>query len=935
VFSSERTDILLPGHANDPAVLLEHATAFSRFALRQLQANPHLAQEPFLHPYSPEDMRLALVDGGEDENSLRQSLRHLRQKVILRLLVRDLGGRANLTEVMATVSSLAEVCLQHAVTRLDGKLRQQYGTPLSVDGQSEQGLHVIGMGKLGGGELNVSSDIDLVFAYPEEGDTSGPNPISNHEYFTRLCKKLVSVLHDITEDGQVFRVDMRLRPYGDSGPLVSSFDMIEEYFYTQGREWERYAWVKARTLTGHQGEMLMKMVAPFVFRRHLDFSALGSLRDLHAQIRQEVQRRDTADDIKLGPGGIREVEFMAQLFQLIRGGRNTALRTRPTLVTLQVLGEQGLLPTEAVKELCEGYAFLRNVEHRLQYLDDRQTQVLPQDGADRDRIARSMGVPDWPAFLARLQLHRDRITRLFESIFSGNGGANEAPALAPVWSPVISEEEAAERLQLAGYRAASETFRRIREFRTSGRYLRMAASTQARLDSLIPRLMESAAQSDGPDETFERLLGVIESIGRRESYLALLVEYESARAHLTRLASASPWAAQYLAQHPILLDELISAPGSAAPDWDGLKAWLRRNLDETEGNAERQMDILRHFKHTQTFRLLVQDLAGTLAVETLSDHLSDLATVIIGEVLPLAWRAVRTRHCETPKFAVIGYGKLGGKELGYASDLDIIFLYDDEAPDAQENYARLAQRLNTWLSSTTTAGLLYETDLRLRPNGASGLLVSSLAAYREYELGSAWVWEHQALTRARFVAGDRSIGDRFEELRQEVLRKDRSHDPLRLDVSAMRLKMLEGHPNSSGLLDIKHDRGGIVDVEFVVQYVVLGFAHQYPELTANIGNLALLHKAGELALLPAGLAETVRDAYREFRRLQHALRLQGSHYARVDPAAVLTHTSAVKALWQSVFGAPEPLNQQPEPARRDRDVTGETTRSGGPTSGIP
>ena len=887
--------------ANDiDSVLMQRARDHSRYVRQVLDTSPELVDEPWQEPFSVEKMQAAIALSPDDA-ALGTALRRLRQRVILRLLVRDLAGMADLTEVMTTMTALAEICLRHAVTLLARWLHASFGSPIGTQSATRQQLHVIGMGKLGGAELNVSSDIDLIFAYPEEGETSGPTRISNQEYFTRLGRKVISVLHEITPDGQVFRVDMRLRPYGDSGPLVASFDMIEEYFYTQGREWERYAWVKARALTGDRAEELVKMIAPFVFRRHLDFSALGSLRELHSKIRQEVRRRDSADDIKLGPGGIREVEFMAQVFQLIRGGRNTALRARPTLAVLQVLEDQDLLPRTVAGDLREGYVYLRKLEHRLQYLDDRQTHTLPQDADDRARIARSMAAPDWEAFVTQLRSHRERITEHFESIFASHPPGVDAHGLTVVWSTMLPDKEAAAILRHAGFRDGAEMLRRMREFRASGRFARMAASTQARLDQLLPRLLAAAAGCEQPDTAFERLLTIVESIGRRDSYLALLVEYPTALANLARLAAASPWATHYLAQHPILLDELIGAASDSRPDWVALQARLHDNLDETRGNPERQMDIVRHFKHAQTFRLLVQDLAGTLPLETLSDHLSDLAGLVLSEVLPLAWEGVRTRHCATPRFAVIGYGKLGGKELGYASDLDIIFLYDDATTEALENYARLAQRVNTWLSNTTSAGLLYETDLRLRPNGASGLMVSSTQAYREYQLRNAWVWEHQALTRARFVAGDAGVGQRFEEIRQQVLSAPRDRAQLKRDIAGMRQKMLSAHPNPGELFDLKHDHGGIVDVEFTVQFFVLGFAHEYPRLTANIGNLALLIVVGELGLLPQALIVEVRDAYREFRRQQHALRLQGAQFARVPKTSVVAQRNAVRQLWDAVF----------------------------------
>jgi glutamate-ammonia-ligase adenylyltransferase len=758
------------------------------------------------------------------------------------------------------------------------------------------------MGKLGGEELNVSSDIDLVFAFPEDGGTDGPRPISNQEFFTRLARRLVAALAELTADGFVFRVDTRLRPNGESGPLVASFDMIEEYFYSQGREWERYAWVKARTIAGDRNAALMALVDPFVYRRHLDFSALESLRALHSQVRQEVRRRDIADNIKLGPGGIREIEFLVQVFQLIRGGRESALRLRPTRAALTQLGARGLLPLEAVEQLQAAYVFLRNLEHRLQYLDDRQTQSLPQDQEDRALIAHAMGFADPAQFERALAAHRDTVSRHFEAIFAGNGDSRQSTGNAS-WLQILDPAQAAARLQEQGYDDPEKALGRLAQLRSGARYQRMSASGQARLERLLPLLVETAARFGSADATLERLLQVIESIGRRESYLALLLEYPQALSALARLAAASPWAAEYLARQPMLLDELITVPGKEPPDWPKLKSELRSTMDEHAGNPERQMDALRHFKHAQTMRLLVQDLSGELPLETLSDHLSDLACVVLEEVLRQAWAGLRTRHRDEPRFALVGYGKLGGKELGYASDLDLIFLYGDSHEAAPETYARLAQRINTWITSGTPAGVLYETDLRLRPNGAAGLLVSSIEAFADYQRSQAWVWEHQALTRARFVAGDPQVGARFESIREQVLRMPRDRAQLKKEVVDMRQKMRDGHPNRSQLFDLKHDAGGIVDVEFTVQYLVLGYAHQHGQLTGNIGNLALLARAAQLQLIPAPLADAARAAYREFRLRQHALRLQGERYARLPAEAVAAHARSVVELWNWVFEA--------------------------------
>ncbi|HKQ24589.1 MAG TPA: bifunctional [glutamate--ammonia ligase]-adenylyl-L-tyrosine phosphorylase/[glutamate--ammonia-ligase] adenylyltransferase [Burkholderiales bacterium] len=886
-----------------PSEGITRAARLSRYARHLLSANPALAIEAAADsPFAPDEMRARLsgADFG-DEDALKAGLRRLRQAVMVRLITRDLGGRADLAEVVATATALAEETVRAAAARHVHWLTRDFGRPLGVATGEVQELHVIGMGKLGGAELNVSSDIDLILAYPEDGETDGPRRIANSEYFTRLARKLIAALGEVTADGFVFRVDTRLRPYGDGGPLVVSFDMLEDYLATQGREWERYAWVKGRTISGGRGAQLEAIVAPFVYRRHLDFSALASLRDLHAQIRQEVQRREIADNIKIGPGGIREIEFLVQVFQIIRGGREPQLRLRPTLKALGLLGEKQLLPAAAVGELHQAYVFLRNLEHRLQYLDDQQTQMLPAGSEDRKLIAEMMGYSDYADLDRDLRIHRGVVSRHFEAIFAAEPQDATADPCADLWQQQLPEKDSLARIAALGYADAARIFRLIAAIRSSGPYRRMAASGQARLDQLMPKLLKLATTLSGPDATFERVLQVVESIGRRESYLALLLEYPPALARLAHLASASPWAAAYMAQHPILLDELITPQSRHAPEWPQLRTALRSSLDEHAANSERQMDILRQFKQTQTLRLLALDLAGDLPLETLSDHLSDLACVVLEEVLRLAWVGLRVRHRDQPRFAVVGYGKLGGKELGYESDLDIIFLYDDAHEIAPETYARLAQRINTLLTSTTSAGVLYETDLRLRPNGASGLLVSDIAAFQDYQFKNAWIWEHQALTRARAVAGDAQIGARFEAMRVEILRRQRDETSLGLEISAMRDKMRQGHPNDTGLFDLKHDRGGIVDVEFIVQYLVLGNAHRHVGLTGNIGNLALLKLAAGLGLIPEDMAASAHAAYREFRRLQHQIRLQGERYARVQPATVAAHTKAVVRLWERVF----------------------------------
>ena len=885
-----------PGSVQDPA----KAAAFSRYLSRLLAADASLCGFAAVdRPCDAAQMRAELAMT-RDDAGLARALRRLRQRVMARLITRDLCGCAGLDEVVTTVTALAEVAISAAVQHLHADLAASHGEPQGGDGRIQQ-LHVVGMGKLGGAELNASSDIDLVLVYPEEGETGGPRPLSNHEFFTRLARRLIAALNELTEDGFVFRVDTRLRPYGDSGPLVVGFEMLENYLVTQGRPWERFAWIKGRVLTGDRGGELMAMVRPFVFRRHLDFSAFAAMRGLYRLVRQEVNRRDRRDNIKLGPGGIREIEFTVQVFQLIRGGREQALQQQATLPVLAELAARGHIDPEAGAQLREAYVFLRNVEHRLQYRDDQQTQQLPADPGEFALLAQSMGCADADAFRTALDLHRGAVTRHFETIFGAEEGA-EHP-LSALWQrPAGDDADCREQLALLGYRQPAELSRRLELFRHGNRYRQMPAASQQRLDRLVPSAIAAASQRRGPDHTLERLLGLFESISRREAYLALLHEYPQALDRVCDLMSASPWVAEYITRHPILLDELLDSRNLlAAPDWTALGLGLRQSLDAAAGDVERQMDLLRDFKNTQTLHLVAQDLDGQLPLERLSDHLSDLACVILEEVLRLCWAGLRQRHRETPQFTIVGYGKLGGRELGYASDLDIVFVYDDTAAEAAENYARLAQRINNWLTSVTAAGILYETDLRLRPDGAGGLLVSSLDSMRSYQLQKAWLWEHQALTRARAVAGDGAIGTAFEGLRQQVLCMPRDPARLRREILDMREKIHAAHPNHSPLFDLKHDRGGIIDVEFMVQYLVLGHAAGHPELTANAGNLALLECAARLGLVDAAQAQTVRRAYRQFRTLQHQLRLAGESYARVEHDQVAAGCAAVRRLWSRLL----------------------------------
>lgn len=880
--------------------------AVSRYACRLLDSQPGLEAETLAalqSPFSRGEMEAFLAahlpprENGQDDSVLKRILRQLKHRVWLRTAARDIEGLAPLEEVTGAFTDLAETCLQAAQDFYTRELAARHGQPLNPDGSPMQ-LVVVGMGKLGGRELNVSSDIDLIYLYSDEGETGGASPISHHEFFVRLGRKLSAAISENTADGYVFRVDLRLRPWGDSGPLAMSYVMLENYLSLHGRPWERYAWIKGRALTGAKNGELDAIVRPFVFRKYLDFGAYQAIRELHAQIRAEVVRKDRQNNIKLGPGGIREIEFAAQVFQLIRGGHVPALRVRPTQEVLKTLAAEQLLPEDTVGILLSAYRFLRKLEHRLQYLDDAQTQTLPGDTQSQALIAQAMNFSDWNSLVVELDRHRSKVEQHFDQVFAAPQTDQSTHPLHAIW---MNPAEHAEKLAELGYRHAEESAQRIAHLRELSRQ-KFTESARIRVDSLMPPIIELAAQQAHPDEALGRLADLIEAVARRQTYLALLAEYPAALNQLARLFSASPWAAQLVTRQPQLLDELIDPRQLfAVPDWGALAQRLTQALDEEAGDMEAQMDRLRRFKQVQTLRLLAQDVAGRLKLETLSDHLAALADLLLAETLKRAWNTLPKRHLETPRFAIIGYGKLGGKELGYASDLDLVFLYDDDTPDAGTIYARLAQKLSTWLTTTTGAGVLYDIDLRLRPDGASGLLVSSVEAFEDYQRNQAWTWEHQALTRARFVCGDTGVGEKFEAIRRATLTLPRDPGKLKEEVLAMRQKMRDGHPNPSELFDIKHDAGGIVDVEFAMQYLILLHGKDYPALLDNVGNIALLKRCGELGLLPQDVADNAADAYRELRRAQHAVKLAGSEHARLDTAMLAREQAAVTRLWQTVF----------------------------------
>ncbi|MBR7798772.1 bifunctional [glutamate--ammonia ligase]-adenylyl-L-tyrosine phosphorylase/[glutamate--ammonia-ligase] adenylyltransferase [Undibacterium sp. FT137W] len=893
------------------------AYSLSRFVQRWLQANPQREQElenisqfALSKAKFTEILQKQLAEG----ISLPAAMRRLRNLLMASLIKRDLEGSADLHEVISTISAFADFAIESHLQSLTQEMTALYGPPIGEETGEIQALIVLGMGKLGGLELNVSSDIDLIFCYNEDGDTAADTnqkSLSNHEFFSRLGKKLIAAISEITEDGFSFRVDMALRPNGNSGPLVASFGMVEDYFLVQGREWERYAWVKARAITGKPSDIaiLEKIIFPFVYRRYLDYGVIDSLRNMHHQIRAEVIRQETRHpdrgiNVKLGRGGIREVEFLAQVFQLIRGGRESVLRDRSTRLTLKTLGEKGILDLQIVDRLMQSYVFLRNTEHCLQYLDDAQTHIFPANMQDQHCVAQMMGFDGVESLNKVLIPHMQFVAEQFDAIFKDKSSEEESETLNTTnLSAIDANENIIGYLNTLAFQDSKEVAQRLSATWQSGKIQALPEASQIKLAALIQNGLKAISkQTDGQASTTHRFLDFLEQIARRTAYLSLLSEFPHALERVIRMMSASDWAAKFLSRHPILLDELLDESVlHQTPDWPNFSAELDRLMQEQSGDVESQLDTLRELHHAQLFRLLAQDLEGKMSVEHLADSLSQLADIVVEAVIHAVWKTIPSRHRETPQFAVIAYGKLGGKELSYASDLDIIFLYDDDDQEAPALYARLAQRFITWMTTHTSSGILFDIDIALRPDGASGLMVSSIQSFARYQEKSAWLWEHQALTRARFCAGDRSIGQQFDQIRTNVLRLERAPDKLMQDVLAMRSKMRDANTHRTGMFDLKHDHGGMIDIEFIVQYLVLRHAHRYSELCENIGNIALLKLSGKLGLIDANQANEVANSYRLLRKLQHNLRLQGEEKARVNFDKVQHAIQASETLWSDVF----------------------------------
>ncbi|HTU67281.1 MAG TPA: bifunctional [glutamate--ammonia ligase]-adenylyl-L-tyrosine phosphorylase/[glutamate--ammonia-ligase] adenylyltransferase [Steroidobacteraceae bacterium] len=867
------------------------------------------------------------------------ALRLQRQREMVRIAFRDLAGWATVAETLADTSAFADVAVEAAVDFASRDLGRTWGEPRSVDGEI-QPLIVIGMGKLGGGELNFSSDIDLIFVFPEKGETSGSRSIDNEDFFTRLGRLVIRILNERTADGFVFRVDMRLRPFGDSGPLVVSGAFLDNYLQTHGRDWERYAWIKARAMTGREPwkAIQAESVRPFVYRRYLDFGVFESLREMKALIEKEVARRDLAEHVKLGPGGIREIEFIVQAFQLIRAGQDRRLQTASLLTALPQLAGGKLLPARVAQELETAYLFLRRLENRLQMMADAQTHTIPADAPARERIAFAMGFANWETCAAELNLHRARVTRAFQEVMFARHEAQDAElpgvnGIAEAWVRGAPVEQFASALGARGFTAAAEAAALLDEFRQSTAVRRLDAPGRARLDVLVPRLLSSIAGQDEPLAVLRRVLKVLEAIGSRSAYFALLNENATVRRKLVEVAGLGEFLAAQIASHPLLLDELLDeSAGGLPPPRDVLEREVAARLDHSaEEEPERQVEALRQFQRAAIFRVAMADLTGRIPLMRVSDYLTEIAEIIVEQAMRLGWRQIteqfgvphysdETGARHVVKICAVGYGKLGGNELGYASDLDLVFLHDSggvaaetdaaKPVDNQVFFIRYAQRVMHLLTMHSAAGRLYEVDVRLRPSGKGGMLITRLGAFVEYQEKEAWTWEHQALLHARAVAGDASLRAAFEQVRVEILRRFVRRDTLRVEVRSMRERMrkeLSRAKPGSGKFDIKQDAGGTGDIEFLAQYWALLHAGTHPPVVMFADTIRQLESVASADLVPQATVDVLTNAYRKYRERSHHLSLEQAE-PLVPAEEFAAERAGVTAIWGATMVDPAPAD---------------------------
>ena len=919
---------------------------YSRFVQRLHRRYAH--ELALLPPGLPDKDMLqaafnALQQQGHDTGA---ALRILRQLVLERLSVLDCDANAALEDISRAMTTLAEFALDTACGIVFAELDQRHGAPLKADGQRAN-LWVVGMGKLGARELNVSSDIDIIYVYETDGNTAGragddagASRISFQEYFSKAVKRIYTLIGETTEHGFVFRMDLALRPNGNSGPPVSSLSALGEYLQVQGREWERFAWMKSRIVAPQQalangsGQLLRGVVLPFVFRRYLDYNVFEALRTLHDQIREHAITRSSgrperANDVKISRGGIREIEFIVQLLQVVRGGQYPELRVRPTLHALTQLARGEFISHASADALAQAYVFLRRVEHRIQYLDDQQTHILPTDDADLLWIAQTLGYADTCRFLHDLLLHRDVVAREFDVLLSREkpckncGTAHHATQTQA--APTLPGDDLAPLLALLGDQHPTLA-QRLTAWREHTRIASLRPHARQRLLRLMQQslqwLMRTPADAGITEAGVLRLMDWLQTLLRRESYLAMLLERPTVHERLLRLLGAARWPASYLTRNPGVVDELANdAMFTGRFQKEAFLQSLSRRLHALqstgEDDEETLLNLLRRAMHAETFRTLARDLDGNLTVEEVGDDLSALADAVLHAATHWCWQRLLPKaqgmgFADAPQqdledhFAIIAYGKLGGLELGYGSDLDLVFIYENRHERAGEIYAALVRKLIVWLTSKTGEGDLYEIDTALRPNGNSGLLTTSVEAFESYQLqrgsNTAWLWEHQAMTRARCCFGSERLRQRFDAIRTAVISAPRNPADLQREIIAMRERVSHASTIPAGQFDLKHSAGGMIDAEFVTQYLVLRHSGTHPHMLENRGNIALLERADDLGILPAQqqLGHAAASAYRALRHLQHRARLH-EETPQCPPEKAAPHAQAVQALWSAVL----------------------------------
>ncbi len=868
--------------------------------------------------------------------TLMKQLRLFRAQHMLRIAWRDLANLAGTTETLCNLTDLAECCVDTTLEALYQDQCKQLGIPLNSQGEPQR-LVVIGMGKLGGYELNFSSDIDLIFCFEEEGEVSGPRALANSQFFIRLGQRFIKVLDDVTADGFVFRVDMRLRPYGDSGPLVMSQGALEQYYQTQGRDWERYAMIKARVIGGDriQGQTVMDMLKPFVYRRYLDFGAFESIRDMKDMIAAEIRRKGNQHNIKLGAGGIREIEFIGQTFQLLRGGSDVDLQVRGILDVLKLLAQKNYLEREEAQLLAVSYDFLRRLENRLQMYADAQTHLLPDREDQQASMALAMGYDSWNMLLNDCDKHRQFVENTFSQLLHEVDGENNSDtksesaeyqshenAIRSIW--LYDEDEAVNTLEKTGITNAGDVISIIQQFKNSSQLSAMTTAGRQRLDLLMPSLINSLTEVEDPVEVLKRLLGLVQAVLRRSVYLSLLNEYPQALKQLVTLCAASPWVAQWLSRYPVLLDELLDPRNLyQIPTSKKLTQELDEFLQRVAGDEEQQIERLRKFKQAQVLKIAAMDIAGVLDVFEVSEQLTNIAEVLLEKVMQLAWDWMVSKHGRpmcvvdgnacSPTMAVVAYGKMGGRELSYSSDLDLVFLHNSQGLTQQTNgersldnasfFARMAQRVIHLLGLQTANGRLYEIDMRLRPDGNAGMLVTSVQAYDRYQHEKAWTWEHQALIRARILCASKHLQSEFDRIRRSILMRQRDIVDLATDVVEMRIKMRDALNSGSapaGQFHLKQGAGGLVDIEFIAQFGVLHCAVQDATLTQFTATRKILMQLTVSRLLSEEQAESLYNAYRDFRTCGHQRALQQLS-SLVDDSKIKSTSEKVKLIWQDVL----------------------------------